>query len=102
MASKLDELLPTIIDAGDSGLSIGKITEKFAGKSKVKERSAELREKLAALVRDGAIWGPLKHGATLISQPAAAPRSRPQAKRLLDWCSGAASSCCQRLVWKRR
>src|SRR5271166_4104501 len=64
MASKLDELIPTIIDAGDSGLSIGKITEKFAGKSKAKERTAELREKLAALVRDGAIWGPLKHGAT--------------------------------------
>jgi hypothetical protein len=64
MASKLDELLPTVIDAGDSGLSIGKITEKFAGKSKTKERSAGLREKLAALVRDGAIWGPLKYRGT--------------------------------------
>jgi hypothetical protein len=64
MALKLDELLPTIIDAGDSGLSIGKITEKFAGKSKAKERAAELREKLVALVRGGAIWGPFKHGAT--------------------------------------
>src|SRR5947207_15056757 len=64
MASKLDELLPTIIDAGDAGLSVGKITEKFAGKSKAKERPPELREKLAALVRDGAIRGPLKHGVT--------------------------------------
>jgi hypothetical protein len=64
MVSKPDELLPTIVDAGDSGLSIGKITKKFAGKSKGKERPAELREKLATLVRDGAIWGPLKHGAT--------------------------------------
>jgi hypothetical protein len=64
MASKLDELLPTVIDAGDSGLSIGKITGKFTGKSKTKERSAGLRERLAALVRDGAIWGPLKYRGT--------------------------------------
>lgn len=64
MVSKLDELLPTIIDAGDKGLSRGKITERFAGKSKAKQRTAELEEKLAALARDGAIWGPLKHGAT--------------------------------------
>jgi hypothetical protein len=64
MVSKLDELLPTIIAAGDPGLSIGKITEKFAGKSKAKERTAELRERLVALVRNSAIWGPLKHGAT--------------------------------------
>jgi hypothetical protein len=33
MVSKPDELLPTIVDAGDSGLSIGKITKKFAGKN---------------------------------------------------------------------
>jgi hypothetical protein len=64
MPPKLDELLPTIINAGDSGLSNGKITAKFAGKSKAKERPAELRDKLSALVRNGAIWGPLKHGAT--------------------------------------
>jgi hypothetical protein len=38
------------------------ITKKFAGGSK--ERSAELREKLAALVRDGAIRGPFKHRST--------------------------------------
>jgi hypothetical protein len=63
MASKLDELLPTIVDAGDSGLSIVKITQKFAGKSQAKERSAELCDKLAALIRDGAIWGPVKHRA---------------------------------------
>jgi hypothetical protein len=63
MASKLDELFPTIVDAGDSGLSIGKIAQKFA-KSKAKGHLAELREKLAALVRDGAIRGPLKHGST--------------------------------------
>jgi hypothetical protein len=62
MASKLDDLLPTIIKAGDSGLSIGKITDKFAGKSKAKERVASLHEKLAALVRDGAVWGPFKFG----------------------------------------
>jgi hypothetical protein len=64
MPSKLDDLLPAIINAGDSGLSAGKITEKFAGKSKTKDRLAELRDKLAALVRGGAIRGPLKHGAT--------------------------------------
>ena len=64
MASKLDELLPAIIDAGDSGLSIGTINKKFAGKFKAKEHLAGLSEKLAALVRDGTISGPLKHGAT--------------------------------------
>lgn len=64
MVSKLDDLLPSIVNAGDSGLSIGKITEKFVGKSKakVKERSAELHEKLAKLVREGTVSGPLKFG----------------------------------------
>src|SRR3954465_15093729 len=61
MASKLDDILPSIIDAGDTGLSFGKITAKFAGKSKAKERVAALREKLTALARDGATWGPLKY-----------------------------------------
>ena len=65
MVSKLDDLLPTIIDAGDKGLSFGKITESFAGKSKPKQRMAELQEKLSVLARDGAIRAPLKHGATL-------------------------------------
>src|SRR3954447_17190362 len=64
MASKLDEILPLIIDAGNSGLSIGKINEKVAGKSKAKERLAAVREQLAALARDGAIWGPLKYRGT--------------------------------------
>lgn len=62
MALKLDEILPTVIDAGDAGLTFGKITEKFAGKSKPRERVAAVREKLTALARDGAIWGPLKFG----------------------------------------
>ena len=60
MASKFDELLPMIVNAGDSGLSAAKITTKFAGKSQAKQRATELRDKLDALVRDGAIWGPLK------------------------------------------
>jgi hypothetical protein len=64
MAAKLDEILPSIISAGDSGLSIAKITEKFAGKSKPRERVAAVRETLGALARDGAIWGPLKYRGT--------------------------------------
>ena len=64
MASKLDGLLATIIDAGDSGLSIGKITEKFVGKSARKNQVTPLQEKLATLVREGAIWGPLKYRGT--------------------------------------
>jgi hypothetical protein len=64
MASKLDELLPTIIDAGDAGLSIGKLNAKFVGRSKAKERLDPLRKKLAVLVGEGAIRGPLKYGAT--------------------------------------
>jgi len=64
MSSKLDNLLPAIIDARDAGLTIGVIKAKFIGKTsaKAKGREAELRDKLASLVREGAIWGPLKHG----------------------------------------
>jgi Phosphoribosyl transferase domain len=64
MSSKLDNLLPMIIDAHDSGLTVGAIKAKFIGKSsaKAKDREVELREKLAELIREGAIWGPLKHG----------------------------------------
>jgi hypothetical protein len=64
MSSKLDNLLPAIIDANDAGLTVGAIKAKFIGKSsaKTKDREAELRERLASLVREGAIWGPLKHG----------------------------------------
>jgi hypothetical protein len=66
MASRLDDLLPAIINANDAGLAVGAIKAKFIGKSnlRVKGREAELREKLASLVRDGAIWGPLKQGRT--------------------------------------
>jgi hypothetical protein len=65
MASKLDDLLPAIIAANDAGLTVGAIRAKFIGKSgtNVKGRKAELEEKLASLVREGAIWGPLKYGA---------------------------------------
>jgi hypothetical protein len=64
MASTLDELLPAIIDAGDSGLSIGKIKTKLAGKSARKSHLTAAQEKLTALVREGAIWGPLKYRGT--------------------------------------
>ncbi len=64
MTSKLDKLLPAIIDAHDAGLTAAKIKAKFIGRSsaKTKGREAELREGLAALVREGAIWGPFRHG----------------------------------------
>lgn len=60
MAAKLDDLLPAIIKAGDAGLSKSEINKKFVGTSKDKERATDLREKLAALAGEGAIWGPLK------------------------------------------
>lgn len=62
MAAKLDDLLPAIIKAGDAGLSLSKITATFLGKSGAKKGSPVLRERLATLGREGAIWGPLKHG----------------------------------------
>jgi hypothetical protein len=64
MASKLDNLLPAIINANDAGLTFGSIRAKFIGKARGNsdDREAELRGKLAGLVREGAIWGPLKHG----------------------------------------
>jgi len=64
MASKLDHILPMITDAKDSGLTLASIRAKMIGKAGAKNRGreAELREKLAALVSSGAIWGPLKHG----------------------------------------
>jgi hypothetical protein len=66
MASRLDDLLPAITDAKDAGLTVGAIRKKYVGKpsGKAKDREAELQEKLASLVREGAIWGPLKHGQT--------------------------------------
>lgn len=62
MDSKLDELLPAIIKAGESGLTFGALTTKFVGKSATKDQSATLRAKLASLVGDGAIAGPFKKG----------------------------------------
>jgi hypothetical protein len=64
MASTLDKLLPAIIDAGDSGLSIGKIKTEFAGKSAHKNHVTAVQEKLTALVREGAIRAPLKYRGT--------------------------------------
>src|SRR5712691_4535400 len=66
MASRLDDLLPAITDAKDAGVTVGAIRKKYVGKSsgKAKDREAELQEKLASLVREGAIWGPLKHRQT--------------------------------------
>lgn len=64
MASNLDDLLPAIIAANDAGLTVAAIRTKFIGKSKTKAtgREAELNEKLASLVREGRIWGQVKHG----------------------------------------
>jgi hypothetical protein len=64
MASKLESLLPAIKNASDRGLSINAIRAKFLPKSKTKSKDleAELRESLALLIREGAIWGPLKYG----------------------------------------
>lgn len=59
MASKLDDLLRAILAKNDSGLSVAAIKKDFAGKSK--DREADVLEKLAALVREGAISGPFKH-----------------------------------------
>jgi hypothetical protein len=103
MASKLDDLLPAIISAGDSGLSIGKISEKFAGKSKAKESTILVREKLVALVREGAIWVPsgLAKPNTILPM-AAAPRSRAQVGLLLASFRSPVSNCFQRRDWKRR
>jgi hypothetical protein len=64
MASKLDELLPAIVAAKDAGLTTGVINGKFVGKSRTgaADPQAQLDEKLASLLREGVIWGPLKYG----------------------------------------
>jgi hypothetical protein len=59
MASKLDDLLSKIRARNDSGLSFTAIKTAFADKSK--DREADVREKLASLLREGAISGPFKH-----------------------------------------
>ncbi|RAI39836.1 hypothetical protein [Rhodoplanes roseus] len=64
MASKLDDLLPAIVNAGDAGLTVAKIKTKFIGKSTSPDRDKALADTLAALVRDGEIWGPVKHSRT--------------------------------------
>ena len=58
MASKLDDLLPAILAKKDSGLGLGAIKKAFGGK---KDREAELQDRLASLLREGAISGPFKH-----------------------------------------
>jgi hypothetical protein len=65
MASKLDQILPMIMDADDSGLTLAAIRARTNGKTGARDkgREAALREKLAALVSSGAIWGPLRHRA---------------------------------------
>jgi hypothetical protein len=60
-SSKLDGLLPLIVNAGDAGVTRGKIKKKF-GQSQA--RAAEWNDKLVALIRDGEIWGPLKFGSS--------------------------------------
>ncbi|MDC7789048.1 hypothetical protein PQJ75_26705 [Rhodoplanes sp. TEM] len=66
MASKLDDLLPAIVAAKDAGLTLGRIKGKFVGSGRrgAAEREAALRDRLAALAREGAIWGPVRHGGT--------------------------------------
>ncbi|GLH80279.1 hypothetical protein SSBR45G_51880 [Bradyrhizobium sp. SSBR45G] len=62
MAVTFDDLLPAIVKAGDAGLSLAKIRTTFGGKAAAKKVTPELREKLATLAHEGAIWGPLKQG----------------------------------------
>jgi hypothetical protein len=66
MIAKLDTVGADIVGAGDVGLTLGQIRKKFVGKSgtKAKAREAEMRERLASLVREGAIRGPFKTGAS--------------------------------------
>lgn len=61
MPAKLDDLLPAIKNAGDSGLKKGAIDKKFGGSGN-KEQAAQLRETLVALRSEGAIRGPFKFG----------------------------------------
>lgn len=65
MAS-LDDLSPAIAAAGDAGVTLGALKTKFVGTATrgKPEREAALRETLAALTREGAIWGPVRHGGT--------------------------------------
>jgi hypothetical protein len=62
MVSKLDRLLPAIVDAKVSGLTFGALTKKFAGKSTSKANQTALRDRLIQLVREGSISGPFKSG----------------------------------------
>lgn len=66
MAPPLDDLSPAIAAAGDAGLTLGALKAKFVGGAKggKAERETALRETLAALTREGAIWGPVRHGGT--------------------------------------
>lgn len=60
MDSKLDQILPAIAEKKQSGLTFAALKTKFAGKSAAKEQVAALRDKLAAMVSQGAIAGPFK------------------------------------------
>lgn len=66
MVSKLDGLLAEIVRASDAGLSRAKMVAKFVGKAGpgAGARESELRDKLAALVGEGAVRGPFQTGRT--------------------------------------
>jgi hypothetical protein len=64
MASKLDNILPLITGAHDAGLTMAAIRAKIIGKSSPRTKGQEqaLLDRLAALVGEGAIRGPLNYG----------------------------------------
>jgi hypothetical protein len=81
MTPKLDDLLPTIRHAGDSGLSFEVLRKRFAGRSK--GSVTELREMLDALVRKGALRRPGTDGTAdhYIAAERARPTGKPRLKR---------------------
>ena len=65
MTIPLDHLLSDVAAAGDAGVSLSKLTKKYVGKVGAKARTPEVefRDRLAVLLREGAIRGPFKNGA---------------------------------------
>jgi hypothetical protein len=56
MAWTLDDILPAIVNAGDSGLTRVRITEKLA-----KRHRHELAQTLKALINAQEVWGPVRY-----------------------------------------
>jgi hypothetical protein len=80
MAWALDDILPEIVNAGDAGVTRGRIKEKVA-----KRYRDEISQALKALVNSKEVWGPVKHGNSEYYFASERGPSAKTAANVIDW-----------------